>query len=135
VLQWTTSYNSHMLSVSPGVFEADGHIVFFDTEDGHTLGTFGPVSKMGGMSGGKVMVYRDEHKEVSVIQLFRHSRLKAISLMQAAWDTHKGKPPTCLNTLSRTLCLRRFCRVRGFDTEDMETELVEPFARDIVRFL
>ena len=94
MLQWTTSYNSHMLSVSPGVFEADGHIVFFDTEDGHTLGTFGPVSKMGGMSGGKVMVYRDEHKEVSVIKLFRHSRLKAINLMQAAWDTHKGKPET-----------------------------------------
>lgn len=70
--------------------------------------------------------------------LLRQERLNAISAMEAAWKTHGGKPPDRhpgIDALGRTLCLRRFCRVRGLDSEDMPTEVVEPFARDIVRFL
>lgn len=72
------------------------------------------------------------------------SRVQAIRVMKAAWGAHGGVPPppqvhhdgpvTPL-ALTRALCLRRLCRVRGVDAEDMESEVVEPFARDIVRFL
>ena len=70
-------------------------------------------------------------------------RIEAIRVMKKAWGAHGGTPPprtpddpdASLAALTRALCLRRFCRVRGLDSEDMETEVVEPFARDIVRFL
>jgi hypothetical protein len=72
--------------------------------------------------------------------------LNAIRVLKAAWEAHHGRPEaiagagedpetTRLVILARTLSLRRFCRVRGPDVEDMETEVVEPFARDIVEFL
>jgi hypothetical protein len=64
------------------------------------------------------------------------ARMVAIQVMKRAWETRRGVPPDGItDALSRALFLRRFCRVRGVDAEDMETEVVEPFARDIVRFL
>ena len=71
------------------------------------------------------------------------SRVQAIRVMKAAWGAHGGVPPprhdddsyTPLAALTRAMCLRRFCRIRGMDSDDMESEVVEPFARDIVRFL
>jgi len=74
------------------------------------------------------------------------SHIEAIRVMKAAWGAHGGVPPppkvhhddsetTPLAALTRALCLRRLCRIRGLDAEDMESEVVEPFARDIVRFL
>ena len=70
------------------------------------------------------------------------SHIEAIRVMKAAWGAHGGVPPPRQDdgpgtplALTRALCLRRLCRVRGVDAEDMESEVVEPFARDIVRFL
>jgi hypothetical protein len=66
--------------------------------------------------------------------------IKVIGVMKAAWLAFNGKPPAespaeRVAALARTLSLRRFCRIRGVDSEDMLNEVVEPFARDIVRFL
>jgi len=139
VEQWTTATCEPVESVTPEAFRLlSGQVVFFDAADGRETGTFKPAFRMACMPGGKVMVYGDN--QVSVIKAFRHSRLKVIGLMKAGWNTYKGKhlpppSPNRLETLSRALCLRRFCRVRGVDDKDMEMELVEPFARDIVRFL
>lgn len=64
------------------------------------------------------------------------ARMATMQVMKRAWETRRGVPPDGItDALSRALFLRRFCRVRGVDAEDMETEVVEPFARDIVRFL
>ena len=66
-------------------------------------------------------------------------RVEAIRVMKAGWGAHGGKPPPVTGpvpvALARALCLRRLCRVRGPDAHDMEDEVVEPFARDVVRFL
>jgi hypothetical protein len=71
-------------------------------------------------------------------------RMNAIDVMETAWKTHGGHPPAAppaapagrrLAALKCTLPLRRFCRVRGPNSEGMPHEVVEPFARDIVRFL
>lgn len=71
-------------------------------------------------------------------QLEYMKKLEAVRLLRAAWKMFRGKPPRAeedAKSLVRALCLRRFCRVRGEDPLDMESEVVEPFARDIVRFL
>jgi hypothetical protein len=66
---------------------------------------------------------------------------EALRVLRSAWKRCGGKPPKrdaeedAVANLARALCLRRFCRMRGADREDMETELVEPFGRDVVRFL
>jgi hypothetical protein len=70
-------------------------------------------------------------------------RLPFLHLLESAWKAYRGSPPPLrgeagaetLGQLARALCLRRFCRVRGSDAEDMESEVVEPFARDIAMFL
>lgn len=68
-------------------------------------------------------------------------RLEALGLFGAMWDTYRGVPPppqgpaTPLSQLTRALCLRRICRVRGDDPLGMLHESVEPFGRDTVLFL
>lgn len=69
-------------------------------------------------------------------------RLVYLAAMRAAWNAHGGvilpadqdarSPETALR---RALSLRQLCRVRGEDETGMDDEVVEPFARDVVRFL
>lgn len=74
----------------------------------------------------------------------RIGRLLCIDTMGHIWrglaagaepDGPATVPPTRVGLLSRGLSLRRLCRVRGDGAEEMANELVEPFAREVVRFL
>jgi hypothetical protein len=81
------------------------------------------------------LVLKRWHEEQSFIR-----RILCIYTMAGAWRTWGGKPtvdapPSPLGALLRAFGLRRLCRVRGDDSEGMPNELVEPFARDVVRFL
>lgn len=72
--------------------------------------------------------------------IIRPARPALIDVMKTAWQRHSGKPDradfehTRAGRLAYTLSLRRFCRVRGSSALDMESEVIEPFARDAVRF-
>jgi hypothetical protein len=70
-------------------------------------------------------------------------RLEVVQMLGTAWRRCKGRPEKSPKrcgdaesaNLTRTLSLRRFCRIRGVGELDMETEVVEPFAREIALFL
>jgi hypothetical protein len=66
-------------------------------------------------------------------------RLMTVDLMDRLWRTYRGKrdkkSPSETESTFQQLSLRRFCRTRGKNASGMPFEIVEPFARDIVRFL
>lgn len=64
-----------------------------------------------------------------------HERMGTLAVLCGAWrlrGTVAGVPKI---PVTKALSLRRICRVRGPDPENMPDELVEPFGRAVVKFL
>ena len=139
VEQWTAPADGFVVSVTPEAFKLSfGRTVFFDPIDGRKTGAYdGDVKTLTSAGCGKVLLRRRHQYQVTLLKVYRPSRIAAIRVLQAAWLAYKGKPcEESVRTLALCLCLRRFCRVRGpHATVNMPNEVVEPFARDIVRFL
>jgi hypothetical protein len=77
------------------------------------------------------------NKHHTGLRLYMIATMAALCQLGGGKQSEDGgdKKRSKAGPLRRALGLRRFCRVRGEDAENMEMELVEPFARDIVRFL